>query len=311
MKKFAMAAVAAAAMMAGGAQAYTVGTFSGGFVVPNVVHDSTGTTAVGIISKLAPSTSGCVFWTFFDQNSVHVTDGFFPMTNNDYHSFVWSANAGENTAGKRGYLVFTAGQGTSTTCIPAANPSMTIAGNAFQVLPASSDVAFVPVIDGVQVPAGANLALMDENTISTVTGAAVLTPVAVPGVSATTAEFSMRYYIDGKAGGNDTNIVVWSTGDQRGSHTVFMYNDTQIPKSVNFDLTHTELDWFDVESIVGRPASYVDGFINWTVNNATFAPVVGGVKQTAAAPATVSVMTYSVIASPAFGAVQTMLGAHR
>ena len=90
-----------------------------------------------------------------------------------------------------------------------------------------------------------------------------------------------------------------------------MYNDTQIPKSVNFDLTHTELDWFDVESIVGRPASYVDGFINWTVNNATFAPVVGGVKQTAAAPATVSVMTYSVIASPAFGAVQTMLGAHR
>ena len=309
MKKFAMAAVAAAAMMAGGAQAYTVGSFSGGFVVPNVVHDSTGTTAVGIISKLAPNTSGCVFWTFFDQNSVHVTDGFFPMTNNDYHSFVWSANAGENTAGKRGYLVFTAGQaagsGASITCIPAANPSMTIAGNAFQVLPASSDVAFVPVIDGVQTPAGTNLALMDENTITQVNGAVVLN------ATTTSAEFSMRYYIDGKAGGNDTNIVVWSTGDQRGSHTVFMYNDTQIPKSVNFDLTHTELDWFDVESIVGRPASYVDGFINWTVNNATFAPVVGGVKQTAAAPATVSVMTYSVIASPAFGAVQTMLGAHR
>ncbi len=304
MKKFAMAAVAAAAMMAGGAQAYTVGSFSGGFVVPNVVHDSTGTTAVGIISKIS-SGAGCVFWTFFDQNSVHVTDGFFPMTNNDYHSFVWSANAGENTAGKRGYLVFTAGQGTSTTCIPAANPSMTIAGNAFQVLPASSDVAFVPVIDGVQTPAGANLALMDENTITQVNGAVVLN------AGTTSAEFSMRYYIDGKAGGNDTNIVVWSTGDQRGSHTVFMYNDTQIPKSVNFDLTHTELDWFDVESIVGRPASYVDGFITWGVTRETFAPVVGGSKVLASRPDTVSVMTYSVIASPAFGAVQTMLGAHR
>lgn len=304
MKKFAMAAVAAAAMMAGGAQAYTVGSFSSGFVVPNVVHDSTGTTAVGIISKIS-SGSGCVFWTFFDQNSVHVTDGFFPMTNNDYHSFVWSANAGVNTAGKRGYLVFTAGQGTSTTCTPVANPSMTIAGNAFQVLPASSDVAFVPVIDGVVTTGIPNLALMDANSVTEVQGALTLNGTT------TSAEFSMRYYIDGVAGGNDTNIVVWSTGDQRGSHTVFMYNDTQVPKSVNFDLTHTELDWFDVESIVGRPANYTDGFITWAVTRETFAPLVSGVKNTAATPSTVSVMTYSVIASPAFGAVQTMLGAHR
>ena len=301
MKKFAMAAVAAAAMMAGGAQAYTVGSFSSGFVVPNVVHDANGTTAVGIISKGA----GCAFWTFFDQNSVHVTDGFIPMTNNDFQSFVWSAMAGENTAGRRGYLVFTAGNGNgTTTCAPTANAGMSIAGNAFHVLPASSDVAFVPVIDGVDTSAIANLALMDANSVTTVNGAVVLT-------GADSAEFSMRYFIDGRAGGNDTNIVVWSTGDQRGSHTVFMYNDAQAPKSVNFDLTHTELDWFDVESIVGRPAGHVDGFITWNVNRETFAPLVGGVKQTASAPTTVSVFTYSVIASPAFGAVQTMLGAAR
>ncbi len=301
MKKFAMAAVAAAAMMAGGAQAYTVGTFSSGFVVPNVVFDASGTTAVGIISK----GTGCAFWTFFDQESNHVTDGFIPMTDNDYHSFVWSANAGENVSGKRGYLVFTAGNGNGTsTCTPTRNASMQLAGNAFQVLPASSDVAFVPVIDGVDTTAIANLSLMDANSVTTVTGAVVLT-------GATTAEFSMRYYIDGKAGGNDTNIVVWSTGDQRGSHTVFMYDDAQHPKSVNFNLTHTELDWFDVESIVGRPASYVDGFITWAVSRDTFAPLVSGVKNTASSPTTVSVMTYSVISAPAFGAVQTMLGAHR
>ncbi len=307
MKKFAMAAVAAAAMMAGGAQAYTVGTFSSGFVVPNVVFDASGTTAVGIISK----GTGCAFWTFFDQDSKHVTDGFIPMTDNDYHSFVWSANAGENVSGKRGYLVFTAGNGNGTsTCTPTPNAGMKLAGNAFQVLPASSDVAFVPVIDGVDTTAIANLSLMGEDSITTVTGAVVLTNPPVAGVSTTSAEFSMRYYIDGKAGGNDTNIVVWSTGDQRGSHTVFMYDDAQHPKSVNFNLTHTELDWFDVESIVGRPTSYVDGFITWNVTNATFAPVSGGVKGTTA-PATVSVMTYSVISAPAFGAVQTMLGAHR
>lgn len=237
-----------------------------------------------------------------------MTDGAIPMTNNDYHSFVWSANAGENVSGKRGYLVFTAGSGNGKdSCDPTTpNATMKLAGNAFQVLPASSDVAFVPVIDGVVTAGIPNLSLMDENSITTVTGAVVL-----DAVTTTSAEFSMRYYIDGKAGGNDTNIVVWSTGDQRGSHTVFMYDDAQHPKSVNFNLTHTELDWFDVESIVGRPASYVDGFITWAVDRNTFAPLVSGVKATIASPATVSVMTYSVISSPAFGAVQTMLGAHR
>eukprot|EP01041_Mallomonas_annulata_P016504 gene16504-34413_t len=47
-----MAAVAAAALSAGVAQAYTVGTFSNGFVVPNVIHNGdTDTTAVGIINQ--------------------------------------------------------------------------------------------------------------------------------------------------------------------------------------------------------------------------------------------------------------------
>ena len=50
MKKFALAAVAAAALSAGVAQAYTVGTFSNGVVVPNVIHSAGETTAVGLIN---------------------------------------------------------------------------------------------------------------------------------------------------------------------------------------------------------------------------------------------------------------------
>lgn len=293
MKKFAMAAVAAAAMFAGGAQAYTVGTFTNGFVVPNVIHDANGTTAVGLISKGA----GCVFWTFFDQDSVHVTDGVFTMTNNDYQPFVWSANAGLDTAGQRGYLVFTAGQATATGCnpVPVTSPGIAISGNAFHVMPGSSDVAYVPVIDGpIDLTGVTDLADMNQNSINNVAGAVVLT------AASSAAEFNMRYFIDNQVGGNDTNIVVWSTGDQKRSHTVFMYNDQQNVKSVNFELGHTELDFINVETIVGRPANYVDGFIRWNVTPASF----GGA-------ATTSVMTYSVISAPAFGAVQTMLGAHR
>lgn len=302
MKKFALAAIAAAATLgAGVAQAYTVGTFSNGFVVPNVVHDASGTTAVGIVSKGA----GCVFWTFFDQDSTHVTDGRFLVTNNDYTPFIWSENAGTNTAGKRGYLVFTTSTATGGACnsTPGLSGAPVIAGNAFQVLPASQDVAFTPVVDGPLTLASglASLDGMDANSLVQVGGALTLTSAS------STGEMNMRYFIDGAPGGNDTNIVVWSTGDQRGNHTVYMYNDQQNVKSVNFNLTHTELDWFDVESIVGRPANFLDGFITWPLTLNTFAAAPGKTV----APSTVSVITYSVMASPAFGAVQTVLGAHQ
>lgn len=279
MKKIAIAAAVTAALSAGVAQAYTVGTFSNGFVVPNVIHNgSTDTTAVGIIARKASA----VYWTFFDQDSKHVTDGCFNMTKDDFHSFVWAKESGTGLEGKRGYLLFAAagdkcGDGTGSL------NSAAISGNAFQVNTAAQDVAFVPVIDGdLTLAPGSNLTTLDADSLTDIAGAANGGQTMY-----------MRYFIDGKAGGNDTRIVVWSTGDQKGSHTVNIYNDAQARKSVNFDLAHSELDWFDPEGIVGRPADYTDGFIAWAV------------------PTSISaVFTYSVIASPAFGAVQTLLGAH-
>lgn len=298
MKKFAMAAVAAAAMTAGVAQAYTSGTFSNGVVVPNVIHNgATDTTAVGMIYNNGGVAGGGVYWTFFDQDSKHITDGCIPVTHNQFKGFTWAdpAVSGASTAGVRGYLVLVA----ADSCTAGA-PSSTarIAANAFQVDVASQDVAFAPVIDGPLTldfaGSGATITTMNEKTLTGVAGAAQ--------VNATigTTTFNMRYYIDGAAGGTDTRIVVWSTGDQKRTHTVDMYDNAQNRKSVNFALTHTELDWFDPETIVGRPATFTDGFIEWNATPASFAPA------TAA-----SVFTYSVMVAPAFGAVQTVLGAHR
>jgi len=92
--------------------------------------------------------------------------------------------------------------------------------------------------------------------------------------------------------------VVWSTGDQKGSHTVNMFNDQQNRKSVNFDLAFEELDWFDPSTISGRPANFVDGFIEWDA-------------ATAFGATNASVFSYSVINAPVFGAAQTVLGFHR
>ena len=187
MKKFAMAAVAAAALSAGVAQAYTVGTFSNGFVVPNVIHNGpTDTTAVGLINQTGQSVA--VYWTFFDQNSTHITDGCFAMTNKDYEPFIWSQQSGGGLSGTRGYLVFAAGATTAggaaqTACGAAAflaGPAA-ISGNAFQVDSVAKDVAFVPVIDGpLTIAAGHDVTKLNNVSLTAVAGAAQY-PVALRG----------------------------------------------------------------------------------------------------------------------------------
>ena len=310
MKKFAMAAVAVAAMMAGGAQAYTAGTFSNGAVVPNVIHNgSTQFTAVGVVNQTGRTVP--VFWTFFDQNSAHITDGCFVVTDKGYRSFNWMAESGNGLENKRGYLVFAAGG--STVSNPVAGPTCADTGHdvtakigvhAFQVDTTAQDVAYTPVIDG---PLGTNslgvgiegdLTTMDNASIGVVAGAAQSGATAATG----NARFSMRYYLEN---GSSTNIVVWSTGRQNRSHTVNIFDNAQNRKSVNFDLTQQELDWFNPATIAGRPANFVDGFIEWNAN--------GALRNAATPPVAVagSIFTYSVMVAPAFSATQTVLGMHR
>jgi len=307
MKKLAIAAAAAASLTAGVANAYTVGTFSNGFVVPNVIFDASGTTAVGLVNQSGGTRA--VYWTFFNQNSQHITDGCFTLTDKQYSPFIWSAQAGTGLSGTRGYLVFAAGATDSTgataqtACGGTAQLATTgvaqISGNAFQVDLAAKSVAFTPVIDGaLTLTTAQDLTVMGADSLTSVVGAAQVTSTT------TGPQFSMRYAIDGATGGTDTRIVVWSTGNQAKTHTVNIYNNAQGRKSVNFTLTQTELDFFDPETIVGRPADYLDGFIEWTPNLTAFYT---GTVTTASA----SVVTYSIISAPAFGAVQTILGAHR
>ena len=312
MKKLAMTAIAAAAVLgAGAANAYVSGTFSNGFVVPNVIHETNGaTTAVGITN--ISEASAPVYWSFHDQESGHVTDGCFVLTAKDYHPFVWADNSGTGLEDKRGYLVFAVGNTTApnnacgtddTSATLTGSTAAIISGNAFYVDPVNKDVAFTPVIDGPLVLSAAtapnNLTTLGPDSLESVGGGA--TTVA-------TQRLALRYFIDGSAGGTDTSIVVWSTGDQRGTYTVNMFDDKQNRRSVNFQLDHAELDWFNPESIGGRPASFTDGFIDWNLAGAaTGAPVPAANLLSLR---TGSVFAYSVITAPSFGAVQTVLGAH-
>ena len=345
MKKIALAAAVAASLFTGAANAYSINYEASGLVVPNVIHNASDSfvTAVGLVARNA----GVVNWVFFDENSQHVADGQFPVTSNDQHNFIWnSATSGLGLENVRGYLVFTLdNNGTLTD----AEPVLRMSGNAFQV-DMGKDVAFIPTIplvanadlegantnavtsDYVIPAAGLNLATMNGDSIRSarMTGVDAFNTFATPASAGD--RLDVRYFIDNKAAGDDTVVAFW-TADEMSVPTTWtanMYNTSQQRQSVNFSLTKANMNAIDVETIPGRPAAFLDGFIEVTLPLAT-AP---GLRETDIAgvptgnpcllnftnytigwptgPQTCAggVMTYSVISSPSFGAVQTMMAAH-
>lgn len=166
----------------------------------------------------------------------------------------------------------------------------------------------MPVIDGpLTIATGVDITKMNNVSLTAVAGAA---PVGTSG-AAPQPTFSMRYAIDQAAGGTDTAVVVWSTGNHSGTHTVNIYDDKQNRKSVNFKLTKTELDWFDPETIAGLPATFTDGFIEWQPGLAAPSDAVLTTSEATLYSKGGSVFTYSAISSTAFGAVQTVLGSYK
>lgn len=317
MKKFALAAVAAAAMTGGVAQAYTVGTYQNGFVVPDVELTANGTTAIGVINR--SNSTVPVFWVFHDQNSGHVVDGCFPMTANEFKPVIWGSAplADASMAGMKGYLVFAAGASTGASAAQAClsgdviSTTAKLSANAFQVSQANGgDVAVVPVIDGpLNLASPHNLKTLNEHSLISIGGAAQVVPGTGPVVTARYAK---------GASGMSTKIAVWSTGDHSGRHTVDIYDNKQQRMSTNFTLTKSELDHFDPSTMLGTSA-FNDGFIEW---NAGMLPAAAGTASVAAGTPEVplasasrgatergSVFVYSVISMPSFGAVQTLLGA--
>ncbi len=322
MKKLALSMGLAAAVGSAGVQAVVESEYSLGLLVPNVIHDGLGnTTAVGIISRA----KGTVYWTFFDENSNHVTDGQFDVTANDLHSFVWQAEAGTGLENQRGYLVFLADVASSDPnggctgvpdgqiddCDAALSP---IAGHAVQVIP-PNDVAFRPAVPLASVDlsafpitptnlgptsidylvAGANCATNNiTGTIGTLTE-----NITAPYVD----DIDMRYCIGDCAGGATTNILVWSAQMIKGTYTVNMFDDQQNRKSVNFTLPNEEQNFLDPSTIPGRPAGFTDGFIRWEVP----CGFTDAQHTNANAASQNGVISFSEISVPAFGAVQTIV----
>jgi hypothetical protein len=307
MKKTALAVLVTGALGVSAANAATVTEFANGVLVPRVITDQAspaiGQTAIGLNS----CAQGTVYWTFFDEDSVHVLDDQFNMTENDQADLIWNVSlnpgsdrlfGGQDVEGAEGYLVFifdTNGTGQLEAIPNGSSDEPCLAGAAFQVHLGEGDVAFVPtmplnvrpVAPGVvagdfdeEGGAGTgifidDLTAMDGNDIARLTA----------GANANDIIF-LRYFLDG---GASTAIYVWST-TAPGAATVQMFDNNQNRRSVNISLPNTELNVIDPSAIVGRPPTFVDGFIEWQV------------------PATIAgAISWSVVDAPAFGARQTIV----
>ncbi|MFA7606878.1 MAG: hypothetical protein WCY08_09885 [Rhodocyclaceae bacterium] len=288
MKKLSLAVAVAATLGAGIAGAYTVGVPADGVLVPNVIHNGPGdTTAVAITNHNTAARNGnyTVYWTFFDQDSNHVTDGQFTMTQDDLHTFIWSEEAGVGLEGERGYLVFGLGEGAANS---AARTDGLLSAAAFQANAVEGDAVFVPTfpVDASDWGgAGVDLRELSSTSLRSVMGAAPAGHVV-----------DMRYAM----GDFSSKIVLWATGNLKQSFTVHMYNDEQQRKSVNFDCENTELCFVDPTGIVGRPADFVNGFIRLaTPTDLNEGDATGG-----------SFLSYTEVKSSSFGATQTILNTH-
>lgn len=305
MKKLSIAVAVAGAFAATGAGAAVLGEFDQGCLVPAAIHGSGADTVVGITARLGTTAGGAVHWTFFDVNSNHISDGHLTVTNNDLASFSLKDNAGALTTGVQGYLVFTAENTVGTHGMATSQEAITC--NSFYVT--ANDAAFIPSPSLTQADysgaAQGNLSTLGPTSvISLVSGSGFTWTVLSGGPNISSADpatgIHMRYWIDGATAGRDTSIVIWTADSVAvssiGATTVNMYNDNQVAQSVTMALPNMELNLYNPETQVGRPANFLDGFIDLT-----FASL-GAVRNT-------GIFVYSVVSDTAFGATQTLMGA--
>lgn len=311
MKKTALAVAICGSLGFSAAHAATVSEFANGVLVPYVFTDVTESnadtgdrTAIGLTS----CAEGTVYWTFFGQDSAHLADGQFFMSANDQVNIVWGNapldNQGNEIGGlvrptlanTPGYMVFVL----DTNTMPGlgmldSSDSPCLAGNAFQIDFSANDVAFTPTL-----PLDAAVGDFGPPTNGIyVSSLNNMGPTTVAGLNAganLNDDIYLRYFIDGAAGGNDTTIYIWATGDASSNpngNTVNIYDLNQNFFSINLNVPDPELSIMDAENdafVQNRPAEMVDGFIIWTVHaNAG------------------DVVSWSVVESDAIGAAQTVM----
>jgi hypothetical protein len=278
--------------MASQASAVVLGKYQTGQLVPRVVHDGACIdTVVGLNCVDGDRLGdGCdVYWTFFDVDSIHITDGSFHMTDDEFRGFSWRAESGFGLEDVEGYLVFTSGD-------PNICPTNTldIFANAFMVDQGGNDAVFIPVVP--LASAFGDYALCGSLAMPDLEHMTATSVIAAIAASPAGTILDVRYWID-PAYNAETKVVLWSVCDVSGIYTVLVFNDAEDKKSVNFELPNEELNLMDPSILQGMPTDFIDGFIRYTVPaGVCVAPEVNN-----------WMFVFSYVDSDVIGAMQTLL----
>jgi hypothetical protein len=264
------------------AQAAMPNLYGTGQMVPYANFTTGGNlTAVGLLARDA----GTVYWAFFDADGNRRANNSFPIVANQLRGFFWNATTagGTTLADEPGFLLFELDiNGDSK--ITDADGFDHLGANAFYIVP-PNDVAYVPTVDvdyyDLNDPNPTNWTNSPVQTLSLNTGTGDIADI--------------QYLIDGASGGDDTAIVIWTTRQMVSTQNMTLHDGDGTSKPITTPFLADNLNLIDPEADPEVTSGFFgDGYVRWEIPNGGD----GGDVQ---------VFLFSMVSSPTFGAIQTLL----
>lgn len=253
-------------------------------LVPYAVYGAGGGfSAVGLPARA----DGSVYWQFVGARGATAAGSFF-VAADTLARFLWLPEAvGDGFADEPGTLLF---------CIDRNGDGRidrddgdALAGNAFLIDLGAGDVAFLPTVS-------VDDSDLDDRDVDALLAAD--NRVARLAATPVTNDFlDLRYLADGAPGGDDTEIVIWtSAAPERAAQTLRLFDADGFSVATERVLAERTLHLIDPESLSGAAALLPgDGFLRWRI------PVDDDDD-------TLFALGFSLVRSERFSAVQTVPG---
>ena len=252
-------------------------------LVPYAYFNDGEDTTVGLISNAG----GTIHWIMYDQEGQRLDTDFFEITENTFEGFSLADSARESLNDTLGFLLFCLDDNNDDRINFDDDPDLS--ANAFLIRTGDSDVAYLPVLPVFSQDLDSSdrddeVTDWDNDPIDT------LNSVAEP-----EDKLYMRYFTDGaENSGDDTQIYLFTT---RGPNDNIDVNAVGPDADVTVDvpLGQSRLNVIDPEtvSVLNVDGLIGSGFLKWEVDN--------NVRNAFA---------FSLVRSPAFGALQTLVGSY-
>lgn len=260
------------------AQAANMNLFAQCALVPWATFEVGGaTTAVGLTIR----DGGTVEWAYFNGDGDLLDQGQIPVVDDQLQGVVLDGLVGPGLAGIDGFLLFCLDDNDDGDIDD--DDDADLAANAFYVDILDNDVAYIPTWPVFEDDLDdSDPDDWDQSPVDSLIGAAQ-----------SDDDIYLQYLVDGNVGGNGTLLVIYTTDEPDNEVEMLAAGPTQIDE-VQVDLPNARVNVVDVEFIDEfsvSPGLLPDGFLRWTVGDEVDYAI-----------------GFSIAYSPAFGALQTLLG---